>query len=229
MPFSLQAILIGGTSHVGKSTLADALAERLGWAQLSTDGLGRHPGRPWQDAPAPVLEFYERLSPETIHWFLKMHHENMWRQVRPMIEAERAAGRPFVLEGAALRPAFVAPLLSTQVFGVLLHAPDAFLVERMRTAAAYETRGVAERVPIDAFIDRSLRGERRPSRRGAGGRAPGGRRVGRAGGGRSLRRAGEPGDGAADPRPADVAALKRAFHSRATPDAKPVPTFAGAA
>lgn len=157
MPFSLQAILIGGTSHVGKSTLADRLAERLGWAQLSTDGLGRHPGRPWQDAPAPVLEFYERLSPETIHWFLGVHHENMWRQLRPMIEAERAAGRPFVLEGAALRPAFVAPLLTTQVFGVLLHAPDAFLVERMRSAAAYETRGAAERVPIDAFIDRSLR------------------------------------------------------------------------
>ncbi|MCM5557569.1 AAA family ATPase [Pleomorphomonas sp. JP5] len=157
MPFSLQAILIGGTSHVGKSTLADRLAERLGWARLSTDGLGRHPGRPWQDAPAPVLEFYERLSPETIHWFLGVHHENMWRQLRPMIEAERAAGRPFVLEGAALRPAFVAPLLTTQVFGVLLHAPDAFLVERMRTAAAYETRGAAERVPIDAFIDRSLR------------------------------------------------------------------------
>ncbi len=156
MPFPLEAILISGTSHVGKSTLAERLAGRHGWAGLSTDGLGRHPGRPWLGVPAPVLEFYERLTPETIHWFLKVHHENMWRQVRPMIEAERAAGRPFVPEGAALRPAYIAPLLSDEVFGVLLHAPDAFLVERMRSAAAYETRGPAERLPIDAFIDRSL-------------------------------------------------------------------------
>lgn len=157
MSLPLEAILISGTSHVGKSTLAERLAGRLGWAGLSTDGLGRHPGRPWLGVPSQVLEFYERLTPETIHWFLKVHHENMWRQVRPMIEAERAAGRPFVLEGAALRPAYIAPLLSDEVFGVLLHAPDGFLTERMRSAAAYETRGPAERLSIDAFIDRSLR------------------------------------------------------------------------
>lgn len=157
MPLPLEAILIAGTSHVGKSTLAGKLAERLGWAPMSTDGLGRHPGRPWLGVPAPVIEFYERLTPETIHWFLKVHHENMWRQVRPMIEAERAAGRRFVLEGAALRPEYVAPLLSDEVFGVLLHAPDDFLLKRMRAASGYETRAPAERRPIDAFIDRSLR------------------------------------------------------------------------
>ena len=38
MPFPLEAILISGTSHVGKSTLAERLAGRLGWAGLSTDG-----------------------------------------------------------------------------------------------------------------------------------------------------------------------------------------------
>lgn len=157
MSTPLHAILIAGTSHVGKSTLAGKLAGRLGWASMSTDGLGRHPGRPWLGVPAPVIEFYERLTPETIHWFLKVHHENMWRQVRPMIEAERAAGRRFVLEGAALRPEYVAPLLSDEVFGVLLHAPDDFLLKRMRAASGYETRAPAERIPIDAFIDRSLR------------------------------------------------------------------------
>lgn len=157
MPTPLQAILISGTSHVGKSTLAEKLAARLGWSALSTDKLGRHPGRPWLGVPEPVAEFYERLTPETIHWFLKVHHENMWRQVGPMIAAERLAGRRFVLEGAALRPEYIAPLLSDEMAGVLLHADDDFLRARMWSAADYEIRAVAERSIIDAFIDRSLR------------------------------------------------------------------------
>ncbi len=157
MPSHLLGILIGGTSHVGKSTLAERLAVRLGWNGLSTDKLGRHPGRPWLAMPTPVAEFYDRLSPETIHWFLKVHHENMWPAIRQRIEAESGAGRPFVLEGAALRPEYIAPLVSDRIFGVLLHADEAFLLQRMRSAAAYEQRTDAERRPIDAFIDRSLR------------------------------------------------------------------------
>ena len=42
----IKLILIGGTSHTGKSTLARQLAEELGWNYLSTDQLARHPGRP---------------------------------------------------------------------------------------------------------------------------------------------------------------------------------------
>lgn len=153
----LLGILISGTSHVGKSTLAEKLADRLGWSGLSTDKLGRHPGRPWLAIPPPVAEFYTKLSPETIHWFLKVHHENMWPAIRQRIEAERSAGLPFVLEGAALRPEYIAPLVSDQIFGVLLHADDAFLVDRIRSAADYPQRGGVERGLIDAFIDRSLR------------------------------------------------------------------------
>jgi 2-phosphoglycerate kinase len=157
MSSPLHAVLIGGTSHVGKSTLAERLAERLGWVGMSTDKLGRHPGRPWLGVPPEVTEFYERLSPETIHWFLKVHHENMWRQILPMIEAERHAGRRFVLEGAALRPEYIAPLLSDEMAGVLLYADDGFLLTRMRASAGYDQRPAAERQVIDAFIDRSLR------------------------------------------------------------------------
>lgn len=157
MPTPLNAILIAGTSHVGKSTLAEKLADRLGWEAMSTDKLGRHPGRPWLAVPPEVIEFYERLTPETIHWFLKVHHENMWRQIRPMIEVARQAGRRLVLEGAALRPEYVAPLLTDDMVVVLLYADDNFLLARMRAAASYEARDAGERRIIDAFIDRSLR------------------------------------------------------------------------
>lgn len=42
-------ILIGGSSHVGKSTFAQSLATHFGWSYCSTDKLARHPGRPWQN------------------------------------------------------------------------------------------------------------------------------------------------------------------------------------
>lgn len=45
-----RVILIGGASHTGKSTLAQALASHLGWNYRSTDKLARHPGRPWVSA-----------------------------------------------------------------------------------------------------------------------------------------------------------------------------------
>ncbi len=45
-----RVILIGGSSHVDKSTLAQSLTAKLGWNYLSTDNLARHPGRPWVNA-----------------------------------------------------------------------------------------------------------------------------------------------------------------------------------
>ena len=63
---SLRVVFIGGTSHVGKSTLAESLAARLGWTRISTDTLARHPGRPWRPAPEKVpdhvAEHYLSLS-----------------------------------------------------------------------------------------------------------------------------------------------------------------------
>lgn len=70
-------LLIFGTSHVGKSTLANRLGEALGWQMTSTDSLARHPGRPWPEVKAPVAEYYSSLSDETISWFPRAHHENM--------------------------------------------------------------------------------------------------------------------------------------------------------
>jgi hypothetical protein len=51
-----RVVLIGGTSNVGKSTLAQAVAERLGFEYLSTDGLARHPGRPWPPSSPRLSE-----------------------------------------------------------------------------------------------------------------------------------------------------------------------------
>lgn len=157
MPPSLSTILIAGTSHVGKSTLAGLLSTMLGWQAISTDSLARHPGRPWPGIPAPVEEYYTALSAETIHWFLKVHHQNIWPLIRPMIDSSSHTGNPAIFEGAALRPEFISPLLGSTVAGLLLHAGNDFLLERMRSHARYEDATAGQRRIMDAFIERSLR------------------------------------------------------------------------
>ncbi|OOO26952.1 hypothetical protein BS627_08105 [Agrobacterium salinitolerans] len=153
----LSTILIAGTSHVGKSTLAGLLSDRLRCEATSTDSLARHPGRPWPRVPVPVEEYYSQLSAETIHWFLKIHHQNIWPSIRTMIDSRSGTGTPAIFEGAALRPELISPLLGEEVAGVFLHAGNDFLLERMRSHARYQDAAAEKRRIIDAFIERSLR------------------------------------------------------------------------
>ncbi|CUX09217.1 hypothetical protein [Agrobacterium genomosp. 13] len=154
---TFSTILISGTSHVGKSTLAGLLGAKLGCEAISTDSLARHPGRPWPGIPAPVEEYYTQLSAETIHWFLKVHHQNIWPLIRGLIDSKARTGNQAVFEGAALRPEFVAPLLGEATAGVFLHAENDFLLERMRSQARYNDAASGQRRIMDAFIERSLR------------------------------------------------------------------------
>jgi 2-phosphoglycerate kinase len=154
---TLSTILIAGTSHVGKSTLACLLSERLRCEAISTDSLARHPGRPWAGIPVPVEEYYAQLSADTIHWFLKVHHQNIWPLIRAMIDRRSGTGTTTIFEGAALRPEFISPLLDSTVAGVFLHADNDFLLERMRSEARYQDATAKRQRIMDAFIERSLR------------------------------------------------------------------------
>ncbi|MFK0273314.1 AAA family ATPase [Ensifer sp. NPDC090286] len=153
-------ILIGGTSHVGKSTLAGTLARSLGRELISTDALGRHPGRPWPSLRPEVAEYYASLTDETIHWFLKVHHENMWPRIRQIVDSHRERGQPFVLEGAALRPEYVATLEPGSIIALFLHANDEFLRRRMIDEARRDEAYDEKAAIIEKFIERSLRENR---------------------------------------------------------------------
>lgn len=153
----MHGLLIGGTSHCGKSTLAHHVGEALGWRVQSTDQLARHPGRPWLSIPAPVEEFYETLSAETIYWFLRVHHVNMWPLLVRTLAEEQAAGHGFVLEGSALRPEQLAGIDDTGLLCVCLFADADFLAERMRRDSLYADQDGRQKRLIDAFITRSLR------------------------------------------------------------------------
>src|ERR1700689_1799826 len=112
----LKVVLVGGTSHAGKSTLARTLAERLDGEARSTDQLARHPGRPWRqgerEVSPHVAEHYGGLEPEALLASVMRHYEAMWPWVRALIErrADDPASRPLVLEGSALLPSRVAEL-----------------------------------------------------------------------------------------------------------------------
>lgn len=151
------ALLLIGTSHVGKSTCAARVGAALDWSVVSTDALGRHPGRPWTGIPDAVLEFYLRMSDDAVHWFLKVHHENMRPVIAARIAVLNAAERGFVLEGAALRPEYLAGWPVGNALAVCLRVETTALRARIRDGSDYLRRDETMRLAIDRFVERSLR------------------------------------------------------------------------
>ncbi|MDE2705500.1 MAG: AAA family ATPase [Gemmatimonadota bacterium] len=160
VPADLRVILIGGSSHVGKSTLADSLAAKLGWTQISTDKLARHPGRPWPEpVPDHVAEHYLSLSVrELIEDVLHHYKVNVWPQVEAIVTeiATDTSKERIIVEGSALWPEFVATLDVANLAAVWLTASDAVFEQRIRAASQYRTKSQRERRIVDQFLKRSL-------------------------------------------------------------------------
>jgi 2-phosphoglycerate kinase len=162
-----RVILIGGTSHAGKSSLAGEIARRLGYEALSTDKLARHPGRPWRqgDAPIPphVAEHYSTLQPDELIASVTRHYEAMWPMVRELVERRAAdPGTPgLVLEGSALLPQLAGAVRSARVAALWVHADEALIEARMRHASRFEAAAPAERALIEAFLERTRLYQRR--------------------------------------------------------------------
>ena len=160
VPADLRVILIGGSSHVGKSTLADLLAAKLGWTQISTDKLARHPGRPWPEpVPDHVAEHYLSLSVrELIEDVLHHYKVNVWPQVETIVAeiATDTSKERIIVEGAALWPEFVATLDVANLAAIWLTAGDAGFEQRIHAASQYRTKSQRERVMVDKFLARSL-------------------------------------------------------------------------
>ncbi len=162
-PADLRVILIGGSSHVGKSTLADALAAKLGWSQISTDKLARHPGRPWrlepEQVPDHIAEHYLSLSVrELIEDVLHHYKVNVWPQVEALVAAisTDTSKEPIIVEGSALWPEFVATLDVANLAAIWLTASDAVFEQRIRAASQYRTKPQREKRMVDKFLARSL-------------------------------------------------------------------------
>ena len=160
VPADLRVILIGGSSHVGKSTLADSLAAKLGWPQISTDKLARHPGRPWPEpVPDHVAEHYLSLSVrELIEDVLHHYKVNVWPQVEAIVTeiATDTSKEGIIVEGSALWPEFVATLDVANLAAIWLTASDVVFEQRIHAASQYRTKSQRERRMVDKFLKRSL-------------------------------------------------------------------------
>ncbi len=149
--------LIGGSSHAGKSTLGEAVANYLGCRCISTDSLAKHPGRPWRDPPEQpprhVDEHYRDLALDQMMQSVLAHYRSMWSPlVLPLIES----GERLVLEGSALLPELVSQLDMQHVRAIWLIAADGVLERRITAESDYDSRDPDARFLIDKFAQRAV-------------------------------------------------------------------------
>lgn len=104
-----------------------------------------------------MAEFYSSLSPETVHWFLAVHHQNMRPGLLRYVRDAAAGGQPLVLEGSAVRPDLVDADLPPATAFIFLHAHPDILRARVHAQSGYGELDAAHRALVDAFLDRSLR------------------------------------------------------------------------
>ena len=159
----LRVILIGGSSHVGKSTLSRSLADRLGWRLISTDKMARHPGRPWRSAservPDHAAEHYlTRSVGELITDVLHHYQVNVWPNVETLIRSAttEASSDRMILEGSALWPELIATLSFDGLAALWLTASDDVFRTRIHGESRYHSRSAMERLMADKFLDRTL-------------------------------------------------------------------------
>ncbi|WP_202876069.1 hypothetical protein [Kribbella sp. VKM Ac-2566] len=156
----VRVVLVGGTSNVGKSTVAQVLAARLGFDYLSTDKLGRHPGRPWatpyHEVPSHVVEHYRSLTGEELVDALLDHYERMWPRIEELVTGRSTAAAGLVLEGSGIWPANVARLTTPYTSAVWLSANERVLSARMHRTSRYDDLPAEGRYLVDKFLARSI-------------------------------------------------------------------------
>lgn len=157
----MRAILIGGTSHVGKSTLSERLAEALGWQPFSTDSLTRHPGRPWgKEVPLMVRDYYMSHSGAVLLDEVLLHYRNTVWPIAQAIVSARVSNlydSCIVLEGSAILPDLVNESKLEQTRSIWLIASEDVITQRIYASSDYFNAQSADQQVIDRFLDRSLR------------------------------------------------------------------------
>jgi 2-phosphoglycerate kinase len=151
-------VLIGGTSHTGKSTLAHAFATELGTQAISTDKLGRHPGRPWPrpgwQVPPHVAEYYGTLTLDEMMDSVLAHYRGMAPIIAELIAERVARGEDLVLEGSGVLPATVLDH-GQGAKALWLVADDAVLRARILAESNYANAPTDGRHLIESFIVRA--------------------------------------------------------------------------
>jgi 2-phosphoglycerate kinase len=158
----LRVILIGGSSNVGKTTVAHTLAEKLGWRCVSTDSLAKHPGRPWPrtraNVPGHVAEHYLNLKVNELLESVISHHRKMSPLVAELIRTtvKDAGLGKLVLEGSALWPFITSGHHLTEVGAVWLTASPDTLRSRIYEGSGFLNANEKSQGMISRFLERTL-------------------------------------------------------------------------
>jgi 2-phosphoglycerate kinase len=159
-----RVLLIGGSSHTGKSTVAARLASELGWRHLSTDQLARHPGRPWKDdpatLPADVVEHFSSHTPEQLLEIVLAHYrENVWPIAEAVVRSHlnNSFDPSLVLEGSAILPELVhGAQLPPSCAAAWFTASPEVIQRRILDGSRFEARRPHEGRLIETFLERSV-------------------------------------------------------------------------
>ncbi len=166
-------LFIGGVSHVGKSTIARSLSDYVSginyaggsfydYNYISTDGLARHPGRPWRsrltDIPKDVIEHYQFMTvDELVEDVLNHYRINVWPLIAHIVTAHAtdASSGQMAIEGSALLPDLVNNLKFDNTSSIWLTASNEFLRQRIYLSSQYEAKSPFEQTLIDKFWKRN--------------------------------------------------------------------------
>jgi 2-phosphoglycerate kinase len=151
-----KVIYLGGAPMLGKSTAARILACRLGYSSLSADDIAVAVGTVApRDRPAlDYREYYVVNSVQSLIEDLNEGHERQWPALRAVIHRHEAWDHPLVIEGYALRPAYVHALRG-DVDGVFLLADEA-LIERRVRASDFSLGASNVELMIERYCQRSF-------------------------------------------------------------------------
>tara|TARA_B100001146_G_C16193111_1_gene440161 strand:+ start:800 stop:1456 length:657 start_codon:yes stop_codon:yes gene_type:complete len=154
-------ILIGGTSHCGKTTLAKRMSVEHNIKLISTDSLAKHPGRPWKETPSNnipehVKDYYSKLSTKEMMASVLMHYEKLWPTIRDIIRLCIRENTNLIIEGSALLPKLIDHTFSNQVNFIWLTDVPENLRARIYGLSQYEEKLLEEKKMIDKFVDRTI-------------------------------------------------------------------------
>ena len=163
MTSSTRVVLIGGTSHVGKSTFAESLADALAWQYLSTDSLSRHPGRPWRldgsAVPAHVIQYFQTRSTEVLLDEVLQHfRQNVWPIAEAIVQCRLANEYDIglVLEGSAILPGCVHRAGWNDVKSLWFLDSNDLIRQRILAGSHYLEQPASIQRAVSGFLDRSL-------------------------------------------------------------------------